>query len=347
MRRLLLALLLVGGLALPAFTIRPQPASADALHDFAAFIGCFIPGSCDPFGVADSCPIYQVQARVPQPGRHVYGYEEQCTAGSLGRFKVGASYDVASHEAQEKVTAVSGAWTVTATWSCPADPWSGHSGACRNTSGQVSMKGEITPGLQADWAKATLPFSARLLEDQYRPTLNGQLQNALRQTPDGAAPSPIKRLGKAKPPATPIKHLGKARPTSSWPVLRAGDESATVATLQYVLNTHDLDVTVDGGFGDETAAAVRAFQRRQGLAADAVVGEATWRALIVTLEQGDEGDAVAALQTQLAARDVDIEVDGDFGEQTAAAVRAFQRAHGLADDGVVGPQTWEALVSGR
>lgn len=36
--------------------------------------------------------------------------------------------------------------------------------------------------------------------------------------------------------------------------------------------------------------------------------------------------------------------DGDFGADTEGAVRVFQTAHGLDDDGVVGPRTWDALL---
>lgn len=36
-------------------------------------------------------------------------------------------------------------------------------------------------------------------------------------------------------------------------------------------------------------------------------------------------------------------IDGKFGPRTKSAVRAFQRAHGLVDDGIVGPKTLSEL----
>lgn len=53
--------------------------------------------------------------------------------------------------------------------------------------------------------------------------------------------------------------------------------------------------------------------------------------------------AVERLQRALVAAGAKIDVDGSFGPQTAAAVRAFQAANRLGVDGVVGPQTWAAL----
>jgi hypothetical protein len=65
-----------------------------------------------------------------------------------------------------------------------------------------------------------------------------------------------------------------------------------------------------------------------------------------TLRKGDKGQAVMELQTLLMKLGYDLGsygVDGDFGKDTEAAVRRFQRDHGLTVDGVVGPQTRAAL----
>jgi hypothetical protein len=63
---------------------------------------------------------------------------------------------------------------------------------------------------------------------------------------------------------------------------------------------------------------------------------------------GDHGRTTAWVQWRLRTLGHDIVIDGDFGPQTDAAVRAFQAAHGLEVDGRVGPMTRSALegVSG-
>lgn len=62
------------------------------------------------------------------------------------------------------------------------------------------------------------------------------------------------------------------------------------------------------------------------------------------LENGASGEPVKKLQARLKELGFDTKgVDGDFGANTEAAVRAFQHAKGLAIDGVVGPTTWGAL----
>ena len=65
---------------------------------------------------------------------------------------------------------------------------------------------------------------------------------------------------------------------------------------------------------------------------------------IPTLRKGARGDNVEELQAVLNAKyGAALEVDGDFGAKTEAAVKSFQKAHGLTIDGIVGPKTWAAL----
>ncbi|MEU4506209.1 peptidoglycan-binding protein [Streptomyces sp. NPDC024089] len=64
-----------------------------------------------------------------------------------------------------------------------------------------------------------------------------------------------------------------------------------------------------------------------------------------TLRTGAQGSAVTALQQLLTARGHSLTADGSFGGLTAAAVQAFQTEQGLQADGVVGPDTWNALTT--
>jgi hypothetical protein len=57
------------------------------------------------------------------------------------------------------------------------------------------------------------------------------------------------------------------------------------------------------------------------------------------LRRGSKGEEVRLLQSLLA-----VIVDGDFGPKTEAAVKAFQKGHGLVADGIVGPYTWGELL---
>lgn len=65
------------------------------------------------------------------------------------------------------------------------------------------------------------------------------------------------------------------------------------------------------------------------------------------LKKGSRGNAVKDLQRQLNSRGYNAgNVDGIFGNKTYNAVRAFQKANGLAVDGIVGPDTKSKLSGG-
>ena len=144
---------------------------------------------------------------------------------------------------------------------------------------------------------------------------------------------------------------------SSFPLVSEGAHDHPVRTLQDLLNEHGYGLVVDGLFGPLTDGAVRAFQQAKGLTADGVVGPVTWLEVIVTVRQGSEGDAVRGVQEEFQFRNGSgdpsqgLAVDGIFGPRTDAAVRGFQEAlhadiPSVVVDGIVGPMTWRARVSG-
>ncbi|MBP5729555.1 MAG: peptidoglycan-binding protein [Clostridia bacterium] len=160
----------------------------------------------------------------------------------------------------------------------------------------------------------------------------------------------------------------------SWPTLRKDDSGTDVAQLQEALiQLGYLSGKADGNYGAKTVEAVRAFQKATGLTADGTAGEQTQRVLYGgnakaasvkttaapqqaaatttaapaasgTLKVGSTGTDVQTLQQKL------IELgylkgsaDGVFGNKTAAAVKAYQKASNLTADGVAGSQTLSSL----
>jgi peptidoglycan hydrolase-like protein with peptidoglycan-binding domain len=141
-------------------------------------------------------------------------------------------------------------------------------------------------------------------------------------------------------------------PILPWPLVKHGSHDHPTRTLQHLLNAHGSALVVDGVFGPKTETAVRHVQQSKGLAVDGVVGAQTWAAVLVTVRQGSSGDAVRGVQEEFAFRNLSgipgtgLKIDGIFGPKTDAAVRGFQQALSIAVDGIVGPITWRALVSG-
>jgi len=144
---------------------------------------------------------------------------------------------------------------------------------------------------------------------------------------------------------------------SPFPLVREGDREHPVQTLQHLLRARNQSVDVDGIFGPKTDAAVRAFQMDNHLSVDGLVGPATWAEMIVVVRRGSQGDAVKGVQEEFQFRNLSgdpgrgPQIDGVFGPETEAAVRAFQQAlhadiPSVTVDGIVGPVTWQALVSG-
>lgn len=156
-------------------------------------------------------------------------------------------------------------------------------------------------------------------------------------------------------------------PTSVWRLGSTGDK---VREIQGIVG-----VSQDGIFGPKTEVAVIQWQKNLRVTSDGIWGPQTEQAthdLFVflsnlqavsevapnnpffdalnnartqVLRQGSSGDAVKILQTGLNGKGYRLVGDGVFGPATDSAVRRFQSNSGLSVDGIVGPQTWNALLS--
>lgn len=178
----------------------------------------------------------------------------------------------------------------------------------------------------------------------------------------GLALVPAATAGTASPPPATVTTATLLSSTSTttllWPALSEGSNitwpAVTVRSLQYLLDAHGARLSVDGIFGPLTRAAVVSFQSSRHLTVDGTVGPQTWGALIFTVQYGSTGSAVRAVQDELNYQIMKsgdkLAVDGSFGPLTRAAVITFQRdmakkVAGFDVDGIVGPQTWHALIN--
>ena len=121
-------------------------------------------------------------------------------------------------------------------------------------------------------------------------------------------------------------------------LLVKGSTGDQVRYVQQILSIFGyLDDVIDGDYGSNTAAAVKAYQSDNGLAAD---GQAGTKTLTSMKNKG------ANLQYNLKLLGYyDGALDVSLGENTLKALKDFQRAKGLTVDGVAGPKTLSALSS--
>ncbi len=147
-------------------------------------------------------------------------------------------------------------------------------------------------------------------------------------------------------------------PTFGNRTLSQGMTGGDVKVLQNRLNCFRYSVLLggaaDGIFGSRTAGAVQAFQADAvangdtGLAADGVVGPATFDALWIYTYAGGRGlfsgrngfDVVFVQVILRALAYYTGKLDGIYGPKTIMAVKDFQDSEHIAVDGVAGPQTF-------
>lgn len=180
-------------------------------------------------------------------------------------------------------------------------------------------------------------------------------------------------LGSGVPLVTPIP---AAEPVAARRTLyrrtpyMTGDDVGSAQAM--AAGVTGLPLKLDKVYGPATEAVVRAYQRIRRLVPDGIVGPATWADMDqvgnflaglangqphtpaparprATLSKTNPGPGLVVpdvqdLQGRLAILGYPVgRIDGRFGDQTATAVEAYQRDHGLGVDGIVGPETWASL----
>jgi peptidoglycan hydrolase-like protein with peptidoglycan-binding domain len=111
--------------------------------------------------------------------------------------------------------------------------------------------------------------------------------------------------------------------------------------------------TTDGDVGPQTEAAVREYQRAYRLPTTGVLDEATVRSLLAESPETPQAplsnrEVVLQAQRQLKALGFNPgTIDGNFGPQTQAAVREYQRAYRLPPTGTLDEATVRSLLPER
>ena len=166
------------------------------------------------------------------------------------------------------------------------------------------------------------------------------------------------------------------------PVITYQSTGTSVINIQSAMNFwQHSNLAIDGAYGSATASAVKQFQANfLHVSADGIWGAVTNDAYnnfisamkniaaasppppppapsnvaavltfihactLTTLSYGSYGPCVKFAQSDLGLRGFPLSLDASFGPATRNAVIAFQHAHGLSSDGVIGPNTWKALI---
>lgn len=137
--------------------------------------------------------------------------------------------------------------------------------------------------------------------------------------------------------------------------IRKGSTGSDVEELQRMLSKLGYySGNISGHAGDKTIEAIEAFQEKNGLKKDGIAGSATMNKLRSIIDP----DYVPAASSQSSSSDVEKaqkmlkemgiysgQITGNIGSKTTAAIKAFQKKHGLEESGLLDSKTMSKLQS--
>lgn len=221
-------------------------------------------------------------------------------------------------------------------------------------------------GVKGDFYKVTYNKNTGYVMKKYV-TLSSAAQKALNGTSASSSSSSTTAKSTSKyANVTSISKLGNPPDYTQY-----GSSGDSVEKLQQALKIKGYyKGVVDGKYGEGTRSAVKTYQKAVGISQTGKADYATIMKLFgrvasttaandpkmngitkisqitvpATSRKGDSGKNVLALQQALKIKGYyKAPIDSKYGDQTVAAVKAFQKAKGLAQDGVAGNATIKAL----
>lgn len=164
----------------------------------------------------------------------------------------------------------------------------------------------------------------------------------------------------------PRRSARPARPIRITPISARTASGETVKRIQTelkALNYYSGKIT--GNAGEKTVAAIKSFQRKNGLTADGIAGPQTIAKIDAAYESktgksSSSATSSSASGLKLNSKGTDVrnlqqdlttlgyywaEITGNFGAKTETAVKRFQEENGLTADGIAGTKTLNAIAA--
>lgn len=130
-------------------------------------------------------------------------------------------------------------------------------------------------------------------------------------------------------------------------VVQAGDSLWSIAEKVYGSGTYYTKLMTLNGLANANIMVGQVLKIKNKTQTVSQPAQSTSSSGLPTLRKGSKGEPVRALQALLILRGQKLATygtDGDFGNETEVALRAYQKLKGLTADGICGSNVWQTLI---